>query len=69
MPTGAETSQPVRHLAHPKYRPDIDGLRAIAIPSVIGFHYFPGWIKGGFTGVDIFFISGFLINRPRYGFM
>src|SRR5205085_2378726 len=36
---------------HVKYRSDIDGLRAIAVLSVVAFHAFPFWFKGGFAGV------------------
>lgn len=59
----------VRHLAQfyppqpQHYRPDIDGLRAIAIISVVLFHTFPEYLPGGFVGVDVFFvISGYLIS-------
>jgi peptidoglycan/LPS O-acetylase OafA/YrhL len=47
-----------------KYRPEIDGLRAVAVLSVIFFHINSIYFSGGFLGVDIFFvISGYLITK------
>ena len=49
------------------YRADIDGLRSLAVISVIIFHFNNQWIPGGFIGVDIFFvISGFIITTAIY---
>lgn len=45
------------------YRPDIEGLRGVAVCLVVAFHSSPNWFRGGFIGVDVFFvISGYLIT-------
>lgn len=45
------------------YRPAIDGLRSFAVLSVLAFHLDHAWLRGGFVGVDVFFvISGYLVS-------
>jgi peptidoglycan/LPS O-acetylase OafA/YrhL len=55
--------QAARHERRVGYLPHVDGLRALAIVSVVGYHATPANVPGGFVGVDVFFvISGFLIT-------
>src|SRR5690554_6404718 len=63
MSTHNVPRQPASGLAGKTFRPDIHGLRAIAVGLVLVFHIWPSALPGGYVGVDVFFvISGYLIT-------
>lgn len=63
MTTCAPSSVPLS-APFPKYRPDIDGLKGIAVVIILFFSAFPDIVSSGFIGVDIFFVmSGFLMTQ------
>ena len=61
---GVSPSVPARRERQGSYVPGIDGLRALAVLSVMLFHLRPAALPGGFAGVDVFFvISGFVVTK------
>jgi peptidoglycan/LPS O-acetylase OafA/YrhL len=59
----SETETIAARQPHLQYRPDIDGLRAVAVLSVVVFHFRESFLANGYLGVDIFFVlSGYLIT-------
>jgi peptidoglycan/LPS O-acetylase OafA/YrhL len=59
----ADATKSARHCG-PGYIPAIDSLRAIAVLAVMVYHIHPTWLRGGFSGVDVFLVvSGYVISR------
>jgi peptidoglycan/LPS O-acetylase OafA/YrhL len=68
VPADVARRRAVRHQLHAaadtEFRPDVEGMRAVAVVAVVLFHLRLGAFQGGFVGVDVFFVlSGFLITR------
>jgi peptidoglycan/LPS O-acetylase OafA/YrhL len=62
-PSVAVSEQSSEHRGERGFRPDIQGLRALAVAMVLIYHLYPALLPGGFVGVDVFFvISGYLIT-------
>jgi peptidoglycan/LPS O-acetylase OafA/YrhL len=63
-PAAIRTDESIRKTGENRgFRPDIQGLRAIAVAMVVIYHLYPSALPGGFAGVDVFFvISGYLIT-------
>ena len=61
--TAARPWRRAQHLSSVPYLPGLDGMRALAVVAVMVYHANPGWLSGGFLGVEVFFvISGYLIT-------
>lgn len=67
-PVGHPIQRSLRKHLDRGFRPDIEGLRAVAVVAVVLYHIGIPGIRGGFVGVDVFFVvSGFLITRLMLG--
>src|SRR6476619_274098 len=67
-PTTIDAPRVQRSVNAVPYLPGLDGMRALAVMVVMIYHANPGWLGGGFLGVEVFFvISGYLITLLLIG--